>query len=265
MQSRELLFEPKRSSLFKRSPFYILSLIAKSILLCSQYLMDATGTTADIALTDKYIDRFWRAHFQITRTTLYVTGRGNLRPYENYVFMSNHESWMDIPAMFATAPPSLRMVSKLGLTQFPIVGKAMLNGGFIAVDRKNRNKAIKQLEDAKERLKSGISIWIAPEGTRSRDGSLKPFKKGGFHLARELGISIVPVYIEGAGQVMPADGMWVYPNRSITVHFCAPISTVGFDRSHTNELIEKVRHVIVDKKRECQEQQAKFEAINDTL
>lgn len=237
----------------------------KSLFLCTEYLMKAVTSGTDVLTTDKYIERFWRVHMQSSMTTLYRTGIEYLNPHETYVFMSNHESWMDIPAMFATVPSSLRMVSKAGLMQLPIVGHAMYNAGFIAIDRQNRSRAIKQLEHAKDRLNKGISIWMAPEGTRSRDGSLAPFKKGGFHLARDLGKSIVPVYIEGAGDVMPADGMWIYPNRSITVHFCKPISTEGYDRGHTDELIQKVRQAMLDKKHECQKQSRSFGVIDDTL
>lgn len=265
MAGRELIFKPKRKSLLKRSPFYIISMFGKSFVICGEYLFHSTRSELEPSETDAFLARFWHIHFEGSKTTLYITGRELLTPGESYVFMSNHESWLDIPAMFAAVPTGLRMVSKAELTKLPVVGQAMLNAGFIAVDRKNRNKAIRQLEDAKDRLRSGLSIWIAPEGTRSRDGSLLPFKKGGFHLARDLGKAIVPVYIEGAGEVMPADGMWVYPNRSITVHFCRPIPTASRDRAKTTELIEEVREAILQKKKECQNKPLRPEATDDTV
>jgi 1-acyl-sn-glycerol-3-phosphate acyltransferase len=265
MDKRELIFKPKKKAPFKRSPLYIFSMFGKSFLICCEYLIQASRSTFDRATTDAYIERFWRFHFEVARATLYATGREHLKKDETYVFMSNHGSWMDIPAMFATVPSSLRMVSKVELMKLPVIGHAMLNGGFIAIDRKNRNKAIRQLEHAKERLKTGISIWIAPEGTRSRNGSLAPFKKGGFHLARDLGMAIVPVYIEGAREVMPADSMWIYPNKSITVHFCEPIMTTSFDRSTTTDLMNKVREAILQKHRECEDRQSELEAKDDTL
>lgn len=265
MEKKELIFKPKRGALFKRSPFCVFSLIAKSILLCTEYLIKTASSKNIIKLTDEYTQRFWRLHFATSKTSLYVSGLELLEPKETYVFMSNHGSWMDIPAMFASAPNSLRMVSKVELMKLPILGHAMYNGGFIAVDRKNRSLAIKQLEHAKELLRNGISVWIAPEGTRSRDGSLAPFKKGGFHLARDLGKSIVPIYIEGAEKVMPADTIFVYPNKSITVHFCKPVSTDGYDRHTTNLLIEKVRNAILDKKQACEQELLKLEDHNDAI
>lgn len=260
MADRELLYTPKKRGLFKRSPLYGIAMFAKSFAICSEYLMSSNRALLTSAETDAYIARFWHIHFEGSKTTLFVTGRELLTPGASYVFMSNHESWLDIPAMFAAVPSGLRMVSKIELMKLPVVGQAMLNAGFIAVDRRNRNKAIRQLEHAKDRLRSGLSIWIAPEGTRSRDGSLLPFKKGGFHLARDLGKPIVPVYIEGAAQVMPSDSLWVYPNKSITVHFCEPIPTTSYDRSNTTELIEVVREAILKKKKECQQNYIRPEA-----
>lgn len=250
MENKILIYQPQSPRLFKKSPLYALSMFAQSFGLSAHYLAKATAGHTNVAITDQFIDRFWRIHFRVSATSLYATGRENLAPGETYVFMSNHESWMDIPAMFGTAPPSLRMISKAGLMQMPIFGPAMERAGFIAIDRKNRSRAIKQLEQAKERLASGISIWIAPEGTRTRDGSIGEFKKGGFYLARELGKSIVPVFIEGARKVMPADSMMVCPNRSITVHFCSPISTQDFDKSQTKLLIDLVRAAIIKKQEE---------------
>jgi len=247
-----LLFKPAKKANFKKSPLYAISMFAKSIVPCVQYLAKATTGHCNIAIADYYIDKFWRIHLEESATTLYATGREHIVRGQTYIYMSNHGSWLDIPVMFGAVPSSLRMISKAGLMQLPLVGPAMEKAGFVAIDRQNRSRAIRQLEQAKERLSSGISIWISPEGTRSRDGSIGAFKKGGFHVARELGLPIIPVYIEGAEHIMPADGLMVYPNRSITVHFCSPVSTAGFDRSHTNKLIELVRQKIVDKREECE-------------
>lgn len=252
MENKILIYKAQNHKVFKKSPLYALSMAAQSFGLSAEYLAKATMGQTNVAVTDYYIERFWKINFRATGTSLYVSGRENLKENQTYVFMSNHESWMDIPAMFGAAPPSLRMISKAGLMKMPIFGPAMEKAGFIAIDRQNRSKAIKQLEIAKERLLSGISIWIAPEGTRTRNGSIGEFKKGGFYLARELEKPIVPVFIEGARQVMQADSMMVSPNRSITVHFCPPISTQGFDKSHTKDLINLVRDAIIKKQKDSE-------------
>ncbi len=251
MDDALLMFSPKGSAKFNQSPLYGLSMYSKTFFLCCRYFARALKGEANVAVTDEYIKEFWELELQEAHASLYVKGRHLLQPGQVYLFMSNHESWLDIPAMFAAVPGSLRMVSKAGLMQIPVVGPAMERAGFIAVDRKNRPKAIKQLELAKERLLSGISIWMAPEGTRSRDGELLPFKKGGFHLAMSLSLPIVPVFIEGSRDVMPADSLSINTNKAITVHFCEPISTKGLEKSDMAALIEKTRASIVAKKEEA--------------
>lgn len=253
MNETLLLFKPAHPAKFQTSSWYGLSMFTKTFGLCSRYLASALAGNTDVKNTDAYIKSFWRLQFEETFTTLIVKGRQLLKSDETYVFMSNHESWLDIPAMFAAVPMSLRMVAKAGIMNIPIVGRAMDKAGFIAVDRANRSRAIKQLELAKERLKAGISIWMAPEGTRSRDGEIGLFKKGGFHLAVSLGLDIVPVYIEGARDVMAADTLIVHTNRSITVHFCEPVSTKDIQKPQMNQLVERVRAAILAKKEQIRE------------
>lgn len=252
-ETKTLLFTPTKRGFFKKSPFYSLAMFGRSLIPAFQFLTRASVGHGDVLLADEYIERFWKIHFQESATKLYVSGREYLDPKRTYVYMSNHASWMDIPAMFGAVPSSLRMISKAGLMAMPLLGPAMEKAGFIAIDRKNRSRAIRQLEHAKARLKSGISIWIAPEGTRSRDKNIAPFKKGGFHVARQLGMPIVPVYIEGAREVMQADSMMVYSNKSITVHFCKPVETANYDKKHTDMLIDQVRNEIITKQKECEE------------
>jgi 1-acyl-sn-glycerol-3-phosphate acyltransferase len=251
-EQRLLLFKPKKLASLTKSSLYAVAMWGRSLVTAVRFLSKAVSDHNSVAVADYYIDDFWKIHFEESSTTLYASGREHIVRGETYVYMSNHGSWMDIPALFGAVPSSLRMISKAGLMKVPFLGPAMEKAGFIAIDRQNRARAIKQLETAKERLNQGISIWIAPEGTRSRDGKLGPFKKGGFHVARQLGLSIIPVYIEGAHEVMPADSMVVYPNRVITVHFCAPVSTVDVDRAHTDDLIALVRKRIISKQQECE-------------
>ncbi|MCA9507394.1 MAG: 1-acyl-sn-glycerol-3-phosphate acyltransferase [Myxococcales bacterium] len=250
MKEKLLLFKPKHPAQFKKSSWYGVVMFVKTFALCSQYLARALAGKVNVPITDNYLRRFWQIQFKETFSTLFVTGRKFLKPNHTYLFMSNHESWLDIPAMFAAVPMSLRMVSKAGIMSIPVVGPAMEKAGFIAVDRKNRSKAIRQLELAKKRLNDGISIWMAPEGTRSRTGEIAHFKKGGFHLATSLGLDIVPVFIEGARDIMPADTLMINSNRSMTVHFCEPVSTKGVDKSSMNDLMEKVRTAIILKKQQ---------------
>lgn len=247
MLTKILVFKPKAKAYFAKSSLYALAMFGKTLGLCSQYVARSMAKKMSVHETDDYIGLFWRQQLQDSYTKLYVTGRELLSPGETYVFMSNHESWMDIPAIFGAVPTSLRMVSKEGLMKVPIIGHAMVNAGFVAIDRRNTSKAIKQLDHAKARLQEGISIWIAPEGTRTRHGAIGPFKKGGFYLAKQLKKSIVPVFIEGAAAVMPPDGLVVNTNQSITVHFCDPVHFEDFEHMSMRELIDKVRSAIIAK------------------
>jgi 1-acyl-sn-glycerol-3-phosphate acyltransferase len=118
--------------------------------------------------------------------------------------MSNHQSLYDIPVIFQVIEQRLRMVSKIELASVPVWGAAMRASGFIFVDRRNREAAIRSLGEARAKLDDGVLVWIAPEGTRSRDGALGPFKKGGFILAEEMGVPVLPISIHGTSTILPA-------------------------------------------------------------
>lgn len=239
-------------SYVERSPFYAITMFNKTIALCGKLLWEGRSATITQHRVDEYLQEFVDIHLGESHTSVYATGLHNIPTGKPLIYMSNHSSWMDIPAMYAAVPGSLRMIAKAGIMQIPIMGKAMKMAGFIGIDRQNRVRAINQLNEAKERLEEGISIWLAPEGTRSRDGAIAPFKKGGFYLALDLNSVIVPTYIEGASKVIPPDSLFVYPNNTITIHFLEPIDASLYSRETINELIEAVRSQILKKQAEVQ-------------
>ena len=112
---------------------------------------------------------------------LTVTGLANAPPNETFVVMSNHQSLYDIPVIFSSLRRPIRMVTKKELFKIPIWGRAMRQAGFVEIDRQDHERAVASMHRARELLDSGMNVWISPEGTRSRDGSLGPFRKGGFH------------------------------------------------------------------------------------
>jgi 1-acyl-sn-glycerol-3-phosphate acyltransferase len=144
-----------------------------------------------------------------------------------FVLLSNHVSLLDIPAVCAAFPGRVRFVAKQELRSVPGFGRAMERAGVVFVDRADRQRAITQLEGAKALLRAGTSVWIAAEGARSRDGRLYPFKKGGFHLARALGVPMVPVWIAGARNVLPADQLLSTTGQTVTVWFGPPQPAPG--------------------------------------
>jgi 1-acyl-sn-glycerol-3-phosphate acyltransferase len=165
-------------------------------------------------------------------------------PNQAYIIMSNHASLYDIPLIFTCVPGRIRMIAKKELMQVPIWGRAMKGADFIAIDRTNSAQAIKDLAAAKEKMETGIAIWMAPEGTRSRNGKLNIFKKGGFMLALETGAIIVPVGIRGADKILPAKTWNFSLGEHVEIHIGAPIDTRQYDVKSRNELIRAVRNSI---------------------
>ena len=158
-----------------------------------------------------------------------VVGRDHAAPGASYVVMSNHTSLLDVPAIFLALPGPVRMIAKSDIRRIPVFGKAMDTMGHVFVDRGDRLRAVQQLEAAKDRLARGVSVWISPEGTRSRDGALGPFKKGGFHLAQQLGVPILPLWIEGASAIVAPDETKAATGGTIRVRIGASIATAGVD------------------------------------
>ena len=132
-----------------------------------------------------------------------VTGRDRLDPQQPYIFMANHVSNVDPPVLIPWLPKRTSVLVKKELFRIPILGTAMKVAHLVPVDRHNRDAAVQSVRDAAEVMKQGFDMTIFPEGTRSRDGRLLPFKKGPFYLAMETGISIVPVTILGTYEILP--------------------------------------------------------------
>ena len=168
----------------------------------------------------------------------HVSGGGS------FVVMSNHQSLYDIPALYQTLPLRLRMVAKAELFRIPIWAQAMRAAGFVELDRSARERAIESLDRAKAALAQGTSIWIAPEGTRSKDGALGPFKLGGFHLAVGAGARILPVTVNGTRAILPAKGARVVSGASVHVTVHAPIDPAHFGAEIDGPLVHAVRDAI---------------------
>src|SRR5262249_49806657 len=144
-----------------------------------------------------------------------------------YVIMSNHQSHFDIPVLFATIKGTMRMITKKELFRVPIWGRAMERSGFVKIDRGDRKSAIASLRDAGDQIRRGTHFGTAPEGTRRRAGRLGPLKKGGFLLARETGVPILPVVVDGTRDILPPDTYDIRRGARVTVRFGAPIETAG--------------------------------------
>lgn len=160
------------------------------------------------------------------------------------VFMSNHESLVDIPLLFVGITRSVRFLAKRSLFFVPFLGWSMWLAGFVPVDRRRTEKAADVFVTLERRVKAGHSILVFPEGTRSRSGALQPFKKSGFLLAIRTGLPIVPVAVSGARDVVGADSLWIRRAPAV-IRFGEPIPTEGLAVSDTRSLMETVRREIL--------------------
>jgi len=180
----------------------------------------------------------------LTNTRVEVIGRENVLMNRPQIFMANHQSDFDILIVLAHIPGQFRWIAKKELFKIPVFGKAMRNAGYIEIDRQNHEKALMSLDEAAQKIREGKSVVTFPEGTRSRDGKIKPFKQGMFHLAIRSGVPIVPISIIGANEIMPKRTLTVRPGR-ITMIIDRPVEVTGYTLDTRGELIEKIRDIIV--------------------
>jgi 1-acyl-sn-glycerol-3-phosphate acyltransferase len=180
----------------------------------------------------------------LASTKVDVIGRENVLTDKPQIFMANHQSDFDILIVLAHIPGQFRWIAKKELFKIPIFGKAMRSAGYIEIDRQDHEKALKSLDEAAQKIREGKSVVTFPEGTRSKDGTIKPFKQGMFHLAIRAGVPIIPISIIGASEIMPKRTLKVRPGR-ITMVIDRPVDVSGYTIETRGELIEKVRGIII--------------------
>jgi len=174
-----------------------------------------------------------------------VSGLEHAPAEEAFVVMSNHRSHYDIPVLFqALSPRRLRMVAKTELFRVPIWAGAMRAAGFVEVNRSNRIAAMRSLERARDAIRAGTSIWIAPEGTRGTGAELGAFKKGGFHLASGAGARILPIAVLGTERILPTGGTHVTDGQRIEVHVQPPVDPKEHPGANFKNLMAAVRERI---------------------
>ena len=192
-----------------------------------------------------HICRLWTwGILKVGGIRLKVQGLEGLDPNRPYIFLANHQSYIDIPTLFQALPKfQLRWIAKKELLWVPFFGWALWSSKHVIVDRQNFSKARGSLRKAKERIKRGISLVIFPEGTRGPTAELLPFKRGGFLLALQTHIPIVPVTISGSGAILPR-GNWRIQRGEIKVIVSEPIPVDQYRVENLTQLLTRVRDEI---------------------
>lgn len=187
------------------------------------------------------VGRLWaKSIVFVSRVKVSVQGLEHIDPTTTYVYMANHQSMFDILALLGYLPVQFRWLAKMELFHIPLFGYSMARVGYIGIDRSNRKAAYKSLQEAAQKIAQGVSVVVFPEGTRSPNGQIKPFKAGGFYLAIRSGRPIVPVVICGSHHVMPKGMIRVSPGR-IVLSINPPIETTPYNNSSKEILMESLR------------------------
>jgi 1-acyl-sn-glycerol-3-phosphate acyltransferase len=192
-----------------------------------------------------WIGRRWQSWiFRACGIRVEVEGLEHIDRTQPYVFMSNHQSVLDIGALVLSLPVSWRFVAKRELTWIPFFGWALGLSDQIVIDRGNRTKSVRSLARAAARIRGGLNVIIFPEGTRSPTGEMREFKSGGFHLAIEAQVPVLPATVSGSFELIPKRSLRVHAG-TIKVAYGAPIPTQGMRPEQRNELKALVRDAIM--------------------
>jgi 1-acyl-sn-glycerol-3-phosphate acyltransferase len=191
-----------------------------------------------------WVARNWiRWIFATCGVRVEVEGLEHVAATKAAIYMSNHQSVLDIGAIVETLPVSWRFVAKKELTYIPFFGWALGLSDQVVIDRGNRRRSVESLRRAAERVRGGVNVIIFPEGTRSPDGSLQPFKSGGFHLALDAQVPVIPVTISGSASLTPKRSLQVR-SGTIKVAYGAPIPTAGLAARDRERLKQRVAEAI---------------------
>jgi 1-acyl-sn-glycerol-3-phosphate acyltransferase len=229
---------------FVWSLLFVDPLIIFSTILCGSAsivvsFFDKTGRTG-IAIA-----RVWgRSLLRIAGVRVRAEGLDKVDPNGAYVFVSNHLSYMDTPVVLSTIPAQFRFMAKKGLFQIPFLGTHLVQAGHIPVPRADPRAAVKSLTHAADTIRErGISVLIFPEGGRSMDGEIQPFKEGAAYIAIRAGVPVVPVTLIGTREIL-AMGSATFRRGPVTLRIGDPIPTQGLTMRDREELTECVRKSI---------------------
>ena len=221
---------------------WVIFVITTVILGTSAILISLFDSSGDLP---HLVARLWgKIQLRATGTRVKVTGLQNLDPQKSYILVSNHQSNFDIFALLGYLPIQFRWIAKAELFRSPFLGWAMTRIGYISIERESPKKAYRSMLRAAEAVKKGVSVMIFPEGTRSPDGRLQPFKKGLFLIALKSQAPILPITIQGTAKIMPK-GDWRGHPGEVQIIIDPPMDTAGIPPEQEEELSQRVRSTLM--------------------
>jgi 1-acyl-sn-glycerol-3-phosphate acyltransferase len=191
-----------------------------------------------------YYARLWgKTALLANRVKVKVKGAEYLNGKGPYIFMSNHQSYYDVFALLGHLPYQFKWLVKKELFSIPFLGWTMAAVGYISIDRGGTRDTVEAMNEAAQKIRDGMSVAIFPEGSRSLDGAIQPFKKGGFTLAIKSKVPIVPIAIDGSRDIMPKDKFTV-TSGEIRMLMDRPIETENYSLKDREILMKRVRDTI---------------------
>ncbi len=181
-----------------------------------------------------------RLNSYFTPMLVTVEGKQNIDKNQSYIIVANHQSQYDIFILYGWLPMDFKWVMKIQLRQVPFLGYSCYKIGHVFIDRSNSEAAVASINAAKQRIKNGTSIMFFPEGHRSEDGNLIPFKKGAFKFALDIGLPVLPVTILGTRDILPSNTTDLFPGKAKMV-FHEPIGIESYNEENIEDLMEEAR------------------------
>ena len=232
----------KLASIYHTGRFWILIIFLSIIL---GFLAIGAGFLDRSGNLSHQISRLWcRLLCKLNGVNVEINGLENILSNRPQVFVSNHQGYFDIFALSGYLPVQIRWIAKSSLFRIPFLGQAMMAAGYIPVERDNRKKAYEAFNKTLEKIKEGCSIIIFPEGTRSEDGEIGPFKKGSNLIASRSKSPMVPITIIGSGDIIKKGSATITPGP-IRIIISPPVEPVS-DKKENAAILESIRGTIVD-------------------
>jgi 1-acyl-sn-glycerol-3-phosphate acyltransferase len=234
--------------LFERLRSFLIWLVALPVFLIACLLIWLGSFVLRGRALEGLIKAACRSVLVICRVRVRVRGRENVHPGRQYVGMMNHVNFFDSLVFQVAFPYAIRGAEEESHFRWPVYGGVIRRIGMFPIDRKNTRQAVDSLRRAAAwmRERPGFSFGILPEGTRTRDGRLGLFKRGGFLMAIETGLDILPVIQSGAFQISRKGSLKIRPGR-VEVTIAPAVPTAGFDKTNAGELIERVRAIYLER------------------